>query len=119
MNKPRETIITSGGLIEKIMSIIRVIALNLSLINRECVNTSLISCAEKIRQAYLHTDRERLRDTLDNIEIALEAMRSLTENDSAQKIAVGMMDDESMRTLLSKETRVSFESIKEWEKNNP
>ncbi len=95
-------------LIEKISKTIKITALNLWTTNRENTNVYINNCAQEMKDIRLLADKSRLQDALNNIEVALRVMETLTEisekkvvNESAQDIVKMMLDtdDESLTSV--------------------
>ncbi len=89
-------------LIEKIMEVTKIAALNLWGTNRERTNIAIDECAQSMKDIRLLADKSKLQDAVDNIEVAFRAIEALTEtndvrvtNKSARDIAKEMLDSES------------------------
>ncbi len=77
-------------LIEKISETTKIIALNLRRTNRELSN----ECVQEMKNIRLLADKSKLRDAVDNIEVAFHVMEMLIET-SNKNIATDS-DDESL-----------------------
>ncbi len=85
-------------LIKKISDVIKITALQLLITNRKYTNVYINNGAQDMKDIRSLADKSRLQDALDNIEVALRVMRTLTKisdknvvNESAQDIAKMMM----------------------------
>ncbi len=86
-------------LIEKISDVIKITALHLRTTNREFTNVYINNSAQDMKDIRLLADKSKLRDALNNIEVALRVMTKISMvNESAQDIAKMMLDtdDESL-----------------------
>ena len=95
-------------LTEKINDVIKIIALHLQTTNRKFANVYINNSAQDMKDIRSLADKSRLQDALNNIEVALRVMRTLTKisdknvaNKSAQDIAKMMLDtdDESLTSV--------------------
>ncbi len=95
-------------LIEKISDVIKITALNLWGTNRKFTNVYINNSAQDMKDIRLLADKSRLQDALNNVWLALNAIRTLTKiNDkrmsdkSGYDIAKMMLDtdDESLTSV--------------------
>ncbi len=95
-------------LIEKISDVIKITALHLRTTNREFTNVYINNSAQDMKDIRLLADKSRLQDALNNVWLALNAIRTLTKiNDkkvsdkSGYDIAKMMLDtdDESLTSV--------------------
>ncbi len=89
-------------LIEKIMEVTKIAALNLWGTNRERTNLAIDKCGQEMKDIRLKANRRKLNDALNNIGVAFHAMEVLTEtnnvrvtNKSVHDIVKGMLDTDS------------------------
>ncbi len=66
-------------LVEKIMEVTKIAALNLWAMNGECTNIAIDECAQNLKDIRLQVDRKKLKDAIDNIRVAFRAVEVLTE----------------------------------------
>ncbi len=62
-------------LIEKISEIKKIVAINLWVTNRECINVAFNECLQKMKGIQLLADKSKLKDAIGNIRIALSATK--------------------------------------------
>ena len=95
-------------LIEKISDVIKITALHLRTTNREFTNVYINNSAQDMKDIRLLADKSRLQDALNNVWLALNAIRTLIKiNDkkmsdkSGYDIAKMMLDtdDESLTSV--------------------
>ncbi len=104
VDTPRKEIrdMTVMELIEKIMEVTKIAALNLWGTNRERTNIAIDECTQKMKDIRLQANKRNLNGALDNFGVAFRAMEMLTEtnnvrvtNKSVQDIVKGMLDTDS------------------------
>ncbi len=81
VNTPRKEIrdMNVMELVQKITEVTKIAALNLWVTNRERTNIAIDECAREMKDIRLHADRKKLKDAVDNIEVALRATEVLME----------------------------------------
>ena len=89
-------------LIEKIMEVTKIVALNLWGTNRERTNLAFDECAQEMIDIWLRANAYKLVNAINHIEVAFRTMEALTEigrtnvtNKSAGDIMREMLDSDS------------------------
>ena len=104
-------------LIDKINKSIKIAALNLFGTNREHTNLATDECVQKMKDIRLLTDKSKLKDVTDNIEIAFHAMEMLTKinktkvaNKNVKDIVSEMLDndDEELTSVSEYDSASSY-----------
>ncbi len=104
-------------LIDKINKSIKIAALSLFGTNREHTNLATDECVQKMKDIRLLTDKSKLKDVTDNIEIAFHAMEMLTKinktkvaNKNVKDIVSEMLDndDEELTSVSEYDSASSY-----------
>ena len=97
-------------LIEKIMEVTKIAALNLWGTDRERTNIAIDECAQEMKDIRLQVNRRKLTDAVNIIEVAFRAMETLTEisntkaaNKNVKNIVLEMLDSDEELTSVSED----------------